>query len=473
MLRIISASLLLIALIAALPAAAAPRAEDTAMPQATAPGTANPEFMGMVIRDPFYEFDTNPAFPGQPNQAFQDRMGQLLANAGVRWVRLDFLADPDGHVNFAKYDYFIGTVAPKYGFKVLGLLNVATIRTWVTVNNQGVYYPILLNTDPATLTHPKYGAALNQYMIDWLDEALRVAAHYDGSDAQAGRVHAFEIFNEMNRLFGDGTNLPAGLEYAGLNPDYVARIHAKFYRICKNTDGSQPAAACPSDTQIILGGLHPKGTSNRRTAKQKESFKFTDEQYLQQMYASAFTDFKHNPQNLAPWNDTYPLDGIGYHPYPEEIAPRASIQGIQQDIVIKILPRLQQLRDTLKTPDVNDPDRPFWITEIGYNVAFYKNGGAQAPQLQAEFMRQVYTALAARGDVANVFWFKYEDFPPASGTNAQMWGIVRIHFDTGSCPGGTCYTPSGEPELVRPAYLTYRELAGLPILRMYLPSVSR
>ena len=102
MLRIISASLLLIALIAALPAAAAPRAEDTAMPQATAPGTANPEFMGMVIRDPFYEFDTNPAFPGQPNQAFQDRMGQLLANAGVRWVRLDFLADPDGHVNFAK-----------------------------------------------------------------------------------------------------------------------------------------------------------------------------------------------------------------------------------------------------------------------------------------------------------------------------------------------------------------------------------
>ena len=51
---------------------------------------SNPDFMGMVIRDPWYDFGTNPAFPDQPNQAFQDTMGATLARMGVRWVRLDF-----------------------------------------------------------------------------------------------------------------------------------------------------------------------------------------------------------------------------------------------------------------------------------------------------------------------------------------------------------------------------------------------
>lgn len=461
------AALALFALCVALPAAAMPSGAEPA--PAANPGAGNPEFMGMVIRDPFYDFDTNPEFPGQPNKAFQDRMGRMLANAGVRWVRLDFLADPDGHVNFAKYDYFIGTVAPRHGFKVLGLLATNSISNF----KDGMYYPYKLNLDPATLTHPVYGGGLNQYMIDWLDEALRVAAHYNGSNPSAGRVHAFEIFNEMNRLLGDGTGLPDGIDYAGLNPAYVARIHTKFYRICKNTDASQPGAACPTDTAIIVGGLHPKGTSNRRSAGQKESFKYTDEQYLQIMYTGAFTEFKNYAPNQPPWQGTYPLEGIGFHPYPEEITPRASVESISQDIYTKILPRMQQIRAMLAAGPVSDSGRPFWITEIGYNVAFYKNGGALAPSLQAEFMRAIYTQLAARGDVANVFWFKYEDFPPAGGSNAQMWGVVRIHFEDGPCPGGACYTPDGTPELVRPAYLAYRELAGLPIERTFLPAIGK
>lgn len=466
MTRIYAVALLIFALCVAVPAVAAPRAEEQAMPQAIAPGATNPEFMGMVVRDPFYEFNTNPAFPNQPNQAAQDTMGRLLANIGVRWVRLEFIADPDGHVNFGKYDYFIGTVAPRYGLKVLGLLTTNSIITF----KDGGYYPYRLNLDLPTLTHPTFGGGLNQYMIDWLSEALRVAEHYNGSNSAAGRVHAFEIFNEMNRLFGDGTNLPTGIDYAGLNPVYVARIHTKFYRICKNTDNSQPSVICPADTQIILGGLHPKGTSNRRSSsKVAETFAYTDEQYLKVMYDNAFTEFKNYAQNLQPWNGTYPLEGVGFHPYPEEIMPRA--QGIYNDIDVKIAPRLNQLRAVLAAK--NDQGKPFWITEIGYNIAFYKNRGPYAPSVQADFMREVYTSLAARGDVANVFWFKYEDFPPADGPDAQMWGIVRIPFAAGPCEGGVCYAPDGTPQLYRPAYLAYRELAGLPITRTYVPVAMR
>ncbi|HNP71982.1 MAG TPA: hypothetical protein PKK15_12760 [Kouleothrix sp.] len=459
MARLYFAALLLFALLAALPAAAAPSQPAALAPQGAAPGAANPDFMGMVVRDPFYDFASNPDFPGQPNRAFQDTMGRLLANAGVRWVRIEFMRGAAPEADFARYDYFIGTVAPRYGLKVLGLL-----ATNIIADN-----PADLNrVAPDASPDPKYGYGTNPYMRHWLDAALRIAAHYNGADPQAGRVHAFEVFNEMNRLFGDGTGLPAGLDYAGLNPAYVARIHAKFYRICKNTDASQPAALCPSDTQIILGGLHPKGTSARRdNPRTKETFTYTDEQYLQAMYQSAFSDFKNSPQNLPPWNGAYPVDGVGFHPYPEEITPRAQASGMYQDVYIKILPRIKQIRDTLVL--LGDGGRPLWITEIGYNLAFYKNSGPGAPSAQADFMREIYTSLAARGDIANVFWFKYEDFPPADGANAQMWGVVRIRFTSGACEGGVCYTPDGTPDQVRPAYLVYRELAGLPIARTYLP----
>ena len=88
-------------------------------------------------------------------------------------------------------------------------------------------------------------------------------------------------------------------------------------------------------------------------------------------------------------------------------------------------------------------------------------------------MRDVYTSLYARGDVANIFWFKYEDFPPASGSNAQKWGIVRIPFVSGNCPGGICYDVNGTPSLYRTSFLTYRELAGLPVYRAFEPLIRR
>jgi len=79
--------------------------------------------------------------------------------------------------------------------------------------------------------------------------------------------------------------------------------------------------------------------------------------------------------------------------------------------------------------------------------------------------------------VARIFWFKYEDFPPADGPNAQRWGLVRIPFRPPqpgeNCPGGACYALNGEPERWRPAYLVYRELAGLPVYRQHFPIIAR
>src|SRR5688500_9014884 len=90
MARVTGLILLLLMIAVALPAAAAPRPRDMRMPHVAQPGASNPDFMGMVIRDPWYDFDTNPAFPGEANRAFQDTMGATLAHIGVRWVRFDF-----------------------------------------------------------------------------------------------------------------------------------------------------------------------------------------------------------------------------------------------------------------------------------------------------------------------------------------------------------------------------------------------
>ncbi|GAB4208060.1 MAG: hypothetical protein OHK0022_37120 [Roseiflexaceae bacterium] len=463
---------LLILVLAALLALGPARAranEPAVQPAAPAamPGVANPEFMGMVIRDPYYDYNSMPGMSG-PNTVAQEEMARTLARMGVRWVRMEFIAD-NGVVDFNRFDYFIGTLAPRYNLKVLGLLNT----------NLAAGSPYLLNTDPVG-SDPVYGGGTNDYMRRWLDSALAVAARYNGSNPAHGRVHAFEILNEVNRL-GDGTSLPPGVSYAGMAPDRVARMQAKFYRICKNTDNSQPVARCPADTAIIVGGLHPKGTSTRRDdPKQPETFTFTDEAYLAEMYRTAFTDFKDKSPNVEPWKGRWPVDGIGFHPYPEEIFPRLSLQDVASDINTKIGPRLNEVRAALVR--AGDPNQPFWITEIGYNVGFYKVRGPLAPTYQALFMREVYLTLAARGDVANVFWFKYEDFPPAQprpGVDPQQWGVVHIPFVEGGsvngvpCAGGACYQPSGVPSYARPAFFTYRELAGLPVERVFLPSAVK
>ncbi|PMP84179.1 MAG: hypothetical protein C0183_06755, partial [Roseiflexus castenholzii] len=166
-------------------------AQEPSMP---APASVPPDMMGIVIRDPWFDFDTNPAFPGQSNKTFQDRMGAVLAQMGVRWVRLDFRiaapldADPRLPPDFiereiARNDYFINEVAPRHGFKVLGLLSFDLI--------QGTDAHVL-NTGPFTETSI-YGGGVNRYMDEWLTRALMIADRY------GERVAAYQVLNEQNR----------------------------------------------------------------------------------------------------------------------------------------------------------------------------------------------------------------------------------------------------------------------------------
>jgi hypothetical protein len=432
--------LLLATLAAALPAGAAPRAQAA---PAAAPGAINPDFMGMVIRDPWYDFGTHPAFPDQPNKVFQDTMGLTLSNMGVRWARLDFhivvpLADPTVDqsqaidAEIAKNDYFINVVAPRNNLKILALLSFDLV--------QGTDAHELNSLVNETST---FGGGVNKYMHAWLTRALRIADRY------RNRIAAYEVLNEQNRL---PRYVPNGPVADAIAPAITGRLLTKFYRFCKNIDPTNQDHGCAPETKIILGGIHPRGTLDAKDPNP------TDAQYLQQIYAdkTSFVDFKAA-------HGFFPVDGIGYHPYPQEI--KLSPNDI---LVDRGMNRMRAVLDAV------DPGQQFWVTEVGYNTGFDVDGPNKPTPVQTDagqiaFMRDVYNSLFARGDVANVFWFKYEDFPPATGANAQRWGVVRIPFTTGACPGGACYDLNGTPALYRGSYLAYRELAGTPSQNVYMP----
>jgi hypothetical protein len=427
--------------------ASAPHSESNADPRVKAT-PVRPELMGMVIRDPWYDFNTHPAYPNQPNYTFQDTMGATLAAAGVRWIRLDIHIFGDNvEQEIAKNDYFIQQVAPRHGFKLLVLLN----------------FDLLKGTDPRKLNDKTYipsrfGGGVNAYMETWLNRALAVADRYPG------QIDAFEILNEQNRLPQIAPKGPAG---DAIDPRVVGRLIAKFYRFCKGIDvpAGEPQHGC-ANAKIILGGLHPRGTSDA-----KGKIVLTDAEYLRAIYTDpdSFAGFKKQ-------RGFYPVDGIGYHPYPEEIRQSMTTRDVLVDR------GLGRIRDALIS--VQDPCIPLWITEIGYNIGFDPDGvkgklPKQTEVGQMSLMQDVYTTLNQRQvcggpEMHTVFWFKYEDFPPASGPDAQQWGIVRIPFTEGpQCPGGACYDVHGTPAEYRGSYLAYRELAGIPNQYVFLPTIGR
>lgn len=442
--------LALLALLAGLPGPAA-RAQTSPAQTPTTPALGDPDLLGVVIRDPWYEFGSDPRYPGQPNYEAQERMGQILAEAGVRWVRLEFIVQ-QGAGSFseqlARNDYFINEVAPRHGLKVLGLLAFRLVDVDPRdTSERGLISNAFLPSSP-------YGGGVNQYMQDWLDRALEIVTRYQG------KVAAYEVFNEPNRLAVIGNF--AGAE--GIAPERLARLHTKLYRCFKSNACAQTSAdpSWRAGVKLLLGGLHPRG-SDRLVGPTGPAM--SDRDYLAALFTSdAFREYRSN-------NGALPVDGIGYHPYPAEIV---TTLAAVDDEVARINGRLDEVRARLRTAlAASDPaaaELPFWITEIGYNAGY----PGQSVAGQTAFLRSVYTTLAARGDVASVFWFKYEDFPPGGGSGAQRWGLVRIPFTENDprCPGRACYAASGQPEFRRQTFWVMRELAGLSVYRVALPLVT-
>ena len=394
-----------------------------------------PDFWGMVVRDPGYEWNTNPAYPNEVNRDFIDAMLDNLAYAGVQWVRFEFHGawdgSPYGAINLAQADYFV-QAAHARGIKVLALLGTDLLRgpqSGVTHFDGGTVSGVIPTDNPDRELSPcpplPIGCGVNGYQKAWLERAILLAGHY------AGQIDAYEIFNEENFYFAlrDATQA----QQDEMNPYYVAQTITKLFRILRTQ-------AAPDLTPLLIGGLHPK--------KSVESGR-TDLAYLDALYsAPAFTGYQQA-------NGRWPVDGVAYHPYPSEMVKS------DNDYLYLVGPRLDAMIAAIRSRDAS---AKLWVTEVGT-----RGDPASYPDMrrQAEFLRQIAQIIAARQpDVGPWFWFKYEDFPPAS----EAWGVVSIPFD-----GQGNYDPFGAVKLYKPAYAQYRILALDLRLdqRVWLPTVRR
>jgi hypothetical protein len=444
--RLLLSTLFLIPLLSLIPAA-----------QAAEPAEVPPEgFMGMVVRDPHYEWRTNPEYPGA-NEAFMDAMGRNLQVAGVEWVRIEFRSenkhsDVPGQLRLEQYDYFINTVAPKYGLKVLALLATQLVHT-----PDGEYInPEEFDTGVRT-GDLRYGDNVNNYMRIFFDNAFEIARRYP-YDGNRG-IAAFEILNEENRYIGGGGR--------GLEPRNVAELLTKFYRIYRR-GGNDVFGPRSTDVKIILGGIHPGRCDDCVTT---DGLRMTDRQYLDAIYAStAFTSYKTS-------NGRFPLDGVGYHPYPAEVASGLVEEHSGFSELPRVPQRMSDIRDVMTRH--GDTANKIWVTEIGERGA---PRDIENQRRQSEFMKTIYWMLwRQRAFVQNVFWFKYEDFAvpeDANATGPENWGVVRLvpRTPTEQCPDCS-YAATGEVQVYKQSFITYSRISrygeGLVVHSSYMPLVAR
>lgn len=463
------------------------------------PATAQPlelaalpgDFMGMVIRDPHYEWNTNPEFPNAVNRPFYDEMGKRLADAGVKWVRFEFRAEdeitydprnPSKGLRFSNYDYFINEVAPRHGFKIIGLLATNLVR------NPGYIDPEEIErTDQEVKRgddYPdidcwkyKYGCGTNLYMRIWLDRAFAIADRY------RDKVAAYEVMNEENRYIAGGGK--------GISPDRMAGLMAKFYRIFKvtgpsNTSGSfDPVEPWRKNVKLILGGIHPNRCDDCVTDVNEP---LNDRQYLEAIYkSSAFTGYR----NAGYSGGRFPLDGVGYHPYPMEMRFGLLPEESGEEELYRVPQRMAAMRKVMV--DNGDAGNKIWVTEVGDRGA---PADPENMQRQARFMSVIYAALWEQRDfVETVLWFKYEDFAVPSDPSKvgpENWGVVRLAACSPTPERPSCtyrkdgstdeetyeYALEGDVQTFKASYHAFRSMAICGIngeacpRRTYLPFMT-
>jgi hypothetical protein len=409
-------------------------------------------FMGMVVRDPHYEWKTNSQFNGA-NQAFYDAMGERLATLGVRWVRFEMRAedgiaydknDPEEGLRLAQYDYFVNEVAPRHNLKVIALLATNLARDGNYIDPEQIERN---DQETSECWNYKYGCGTNTYMRIWLDRAFAIAKRYEG------RIAAYEIMNEENRYINGGGK--------GISPGKMATLMTKFYRIFRNGGPDGSFGDWRNDVKLVLGGIHPDRCDDCAPGG------MNDRQYLDAIYKSSpFQDFRNAN------GGTYPLDGVAYHPYPMEMRSGLIPEPTGLQDLYRVPARMLAMRDVMLRN--GDSANKIWVTEIGDRGDPYD----QENQVrQSEFMRTIYWMLWQRRDfVENVLWFKYEDFAVQQGT--ENWGVVRLVPRTPSTQCGSCeYAPDGAVEMLKDSFFSYTDIARfgsyLQVEKVYIPLVRK
>ncbi len=365
-----------------------------------APGIAPPEFFGVVGRDSWYEWNSDPVkFPNRLNMAFLENMARELSQMGARRIRIEFHADSKpgvrgGFIDFAKYDAFINEIAPRYNLKVLGLIAADAIVARSDAD-QDLFYPRLNQS-------PDQPDGTNVYIRFFAQRAREIVAHY------GDKIEAYEILNEANFWYNTQAN-----------PSSIGALMTHIYPQLK---------AIQPKIKVLLGGILASSPLPMNPAE-----------YLSQIYGSAAVqDFFKNGKHYD--GNPFPFDGVGWHPY-------GATASVSLESLNAALSRMRGWGDQLNK---------IWVTETGSSGrqgAAGPCGVSQEEQSQAEYLQEFYSRTASTpNDVAAVFWFKYEDFQDNKGY--QPWGLVKLESDNQNR-----YMSEGKVAYYKKAFKTYQALA--------------
>jgi hypothetical protein len=398
--------------------AAAPSAESTlSFPHKS--GIAPPDFFGVVGRDPWYEWNTNPRYNGS-NLEFLENMARDLKYMGARYIRIEFKADPQpgrrgGELNYAKYDPFINDIAPRYGLKVLGLLGYPIIN-WDNPENKDLHYKFYNNK-------PDQPDGTNPAMRLYTARAKEIIAHY------GAKVATWEILNEFNYWEG-----------VSLLPERMGTLMVNTYREGK---------AVNPKAQIIVGA---------QLALQKPAAPINAMDYLNDLYRSAPVQKYYKGLHTNPdLSGTFPWDGLAWHPYFTNVF----------DAVGSINEVLKAMRGW------GDTSSKLWITEMGLQAPARPDiecGTSPEEQNQAAQLTDFFVQMTSAhlDNIAAIFWFKYEDFYDSRTGKVEPYGLVRLQTRSPAY-----YAPSGLPTRFKTGYYAYQKLAGpdLPLESVPAPPV--
>ncbi len=379
--------------------------------------TSNPhDFFGIVGQDPWYQYNADPAnYPNDVNHTFDENMLAGMASLGAGWVRIEFHAEYDqakgpGRIDYAKFDWFIDTLAPKYGIKVLAVLGTGVLGDY-----DPTYQFQHINDTPSADGSNYYSQAYEQRVKEIVD---RYGDH----------VAAYEILNEPNA--SELLDQETSGRVQEVNPEIYGKIISDVYRINK------PAHP---NVQFVVGSL-----LHRDAQLNGGHFAWMTQVYQSSAVKAYLKEFGHTPD-----------DAVSIHPY-----------GLTPNDVLTETKTLHDLQVT------NKDAGSVWITEIGFPAQppDWNSDGIMDPtsseQEQANFLGQIYTLLRDQAPwVDRVFWFKYEDFG-AAGVWSN-WGLVRLQESSFR------YGPDATPWPRKEAFAVYQSLANpgaLPTAAVSQPS---
>jgi hypothetical protein len=214
-----------------------------------------------------------------------------------------------------------------------------------------------------------------------------------------GKVYAYEVWNEPNlwlSLYPQKTDK---------DPDFAAHLYIKMLKSCHDgIHAADPAAL------IVAGATAPMGSDagdGAGTLLSTSPQRFADVLKAANV-ESLFNAYSHHP----------------YTPFPtSNLGPSAAPFDPQRTVI------LQNLSTLLKV----FPDKPFFLTEYGYQTeACHSFQGQHITEIQqAVYLQQAYAYAARYSQVKMLLWFLVKDFRPAGDPDPKNGFYTGLRYSSG------------------------------------------